>query len=128
MRKVETQMCDAIASNADYWRLNNTAVKRRTIRYERPEGLPLFKYVITVHDVYLHGNHIATVSTNWACPFVQVFDGGWQSVTTKSRLNALLDTFTDPTRNGVFQRNWEWFVRTDGVVSPFSNGHKFEAA
>ena len=113
MRKIEKLMCDAIASNADYWRLNNTEIRRQ---------------LAGRHRVYLHNNHIATVSTDPACPFVQVFDGGWQTVTTKSRLNALLDRFTDPTRNGVFQRNWEWFVRDDrtGTVAPFYNGYTFD--
>lgn len=119
MRKIEKLMCDAIASNADHWRLDNTEVIRDG--YQTGEETRR-------HRVYLHGNHIATVSTDPACPFVQVFDGGWQTVTTKSRLNALLDTFTDPTRNGVFQRDWEWFVRDDGIVAPFYNGYKFEAA
>ena len=33
-------------------------------------------------DVYLHGNHIATVKSN----SIILKDGGWQSNTTKSRL------------------------------------------
>ena len=42
-------------------------------------------------EVFLHGNHIATV-----CKIsmdLRLFDGGWQSNTTKSRLNALLQEF-----------------------------------
>ena len=39
---------------------------------------------------------------------VQLFDGGWQTNTTKSRLNALLFEFA--TGFTVFQKNWEWFV------------------
>ena len=42
-------------------------------------------------NVYLHGNNIATVGSN----FLHIFDGGWQSVTTKSRLNALINEFCD---------------------------------
>ena len=40
-------------------------------------------------SVYLHGNLIATVTDN----DMTIYDGGWQSNTTKSRLNALCDAF-----------------------------------
>ena len=56
--------------------------------------------------VYLHGNHIATYFHYDRK--LQLFDGGWQSVTTKSRLNALCNEFA--TGFGVFQKNWDWFV------------------
>ena len=56
--------------------------------------------------VYLHGNHIATY--NYADKELTLFDGGWQSNTTKSRLNALCNEFA--TGFGVFQKNWEWFI------------------
>ena len=56
--------------------------------------------------VFLHGNHIATY--NHVTKELALFDGGWQSVTTKSRLNALCDEFA--TGVGVFQKNWDWFV------------------
>lgn len=68
--------------------------------------------------VFLHGNHIATV-TNDA---LTLFDGGWQSVTTKSRLNALINEFCDGTKTGIFQKNWNWFVRAFGVTTVFHNG------
>ena len=37
-------------------------------------------------------------------------DGGWQSNTTKSRLNALCDEFC-VTGEGVFQKDFVWYVR-----------------
>tara|TARA_B100001287_G_scaffold71323_1_gene58903 strand:+ start:1578 stop:1919 length:342 start_codon:yes stop_codon:yes gene_type:complete len=89
MRKIEQQMINAIKSNTD-WKLNNTEVI--TI-----EG---------VSFVYLHGNQIATVDDE----SMTIFDGGWQSVTTKSRLNALCDAFC-VTGEGVYQKNWTWYVR-----------------
>ena len=55
--------------------------------------------------VFLHGNHIATIGDD----FVQIFDGGWQSNTTKSRLNAILQEHGIK-GECVFQRNWNWFV------------------
>ena len=57
-------------------------------------------------DVILHGNHIATL-----CKIsmdLRLFDGGWQSNTTKSRLNALLDEFGGGDR--VIQKDFVWYL------------------
>ena len=57
-------------------------------------------------DVFLHGNHIATV-----CKIsmdLRIFDGGWRSNTTKSRLNALLDEFGGGDR--VIQKDFTWYL------------------
>jgi len=63
--------------------------------------------------VYLHGNHIATVGDT-----LDICDAGWQTVTTKSRLNALLDEFADGCY--VFQKNFAWFLGDrDGNTIPF---------
>ena len=59
-----------------------------------------------VSVVRLHGNKIAEVSDN----DMTIFDGGWQSVTTKSRLNALCDEFCIA-GEGVFQKDFTWYVR-----------------
>ena len=69
-------------------------------------------------SVFLHGNLIATLNND----FVAIYDGGWQSNTTKSRLNALLDEFVPSM--GIFQKNWTWFLsdRLDGSVVPFHSG------
>ena len=69
--------------------------------------------------VYLHGNHIATYFHDTR--ELQIFDGGWQSVTTKSRLNALCNEFADGAR--VIQRNYTWFLSDLGNrVTPFISG------
>ena len=60
-------------------------------------------------DVFLHGNHIATL-----CKIsmdLRIFDGGWQSNTTKSRLNALLDEFGGGDR--VIQKDFVWYLVTN---------------
>ena len=92
MRKIETQMNSANPSRRD-WQSGNTRVE------------------ITEDNtaiVYLHCNKIAEVDeTN-----VRLFDGGWQSVTTKSRLNAICYEFLSPFF-GVFQKNWNWFVNVN---------------
>ena len=76
--------------------------------------------ITTDVDVYLHGNHIASVDT--ATNALTIKDGGWQSNTTKSRLNALLDEFVPSM--GIFQKDWVWYVsdRLSGSVVPFISG------
>ena len=69
--------------------------------------------------VYLHGNHIATY--NHSLKELELYDGGWQSNTTKSRLNALCYEFA--TGFGVFQKNWNWFISDfSGTAKPFFDG------
>ena len=71
-------------------------------------------------EIRLHGNLIGTVDT--ASNQLRIFDGGWQTVTTKSRLNALCDEFAPCM--GVFQKNWDWFVsdRLTNQIVPFFSG------
>ena len=71
MRKIEQQMNDAIQNNLN-WQSGNTSV-----HFEEESGVSV---------VRLHGNKIAEVGDT----FIRLFDGGWQTVTTKSRLNAIL--------------------------------------
>lgn len=103
MRKIEQQMNTAINREID-WKCANTEVTN----------------IDGVSYVYLHGNKIAEVGDTW----MQLFDGGWQSNTTKSRLNAILR------ENGldgecVFQKKFEWFVNLNtgkGITTvPFFN-------
>ena len=103
MRKIETQMNSAIRSRRD-WKSGNTRVEIT----EDKRAL-----------VYLHGNLIANVEEN----LVQIFDGGWQSNTTKSRLNAIIEEFLIPYQ-GVFQKNWNWFVK---LSEDFTNCIPFES-
>ena len=90
MRKIETLMNDAISSNAN-WQSGNTSVS--------------FNEEENVSVVRLHGNKIAEVGDT----FIRLFDGGWQTNTTKSRLNAILEEHGDD-GDRVFQKNFDWFV------------------
>ena len=103
MRKIEEQMNTAIRYRRN-WAGSNTMV-----RVSRE-----------VVEVFLHGNHIASVDT--ATNDLTLFDGGWQSNTTKSRLNALLNEFIPSM--GIFQKNWTWFLSDDldGSTVPFISG------
>ena len=58
-----------------------------------------------------------------------IFDGGYQSKTTKSRLNALCDEFCIA-GEGVFQKDFAWFVRKlvgeSSVTGKVFNVYDFE--
>ena len=110
MRKIEQQMNNAISNQTD-WKSANTQVLTED----------------NITRVFLHGHQIATIGEN----FIQLFDGNHQSNTTKSRLNAILAEH-GVQGEYVFQKNFEWFVRTvqgvkagdkEGFVSvPFFSG------
>ena len=90
MRKIETQMCNAISNNEN-WQSANTSV------VTQQDG---------VSFVYLHGNKIAEVYDDT----ITIFDGDHQTMTTKSRLNALCQEFCLDGEK-VFQKNNTWYVR-----------------
>ena len=45
---------------------------------------------------------------------------GWNTVSTKQRMNQVSEEFN--LRYYVYQRNWEWFVKYNGEGIPFTNG------
>ena len=105
MRQIERDMISAIKLGK-CWRKANTEV------YTNDNNCSL---------VYLHGNHIATVTYNK----VSIFDGGWQTNTTKSRLNAIINSLCDGYTCGVYQHQFEWFITDDKLVHQFENGYTF---
>lgn len=59
----------------------------------------------------LYGNTIAIYDN--AEGLLTLRDSGWRTVTTKERLNGVLDTFfNNPIKYGIVQRNYEWFFNT----------------
>ena len=106
MRQIDQDMVNAV---------------RNKIAWSKSNTLTTFDNTIENCFIYLHGNHIATYK--YADGSLTLLDGGWQSNTTKSRLNALLSAFT---YNGlsVFQKNWNWFVRDNDFnkTIPFVSG------
>jgi predicted membrane-bound dolichyl-phosphate-mannose-protein mannosyltransferase len=101
MRKLEVQMNNAINQEVD-WKKDNTEVINI-------EG---------VSFVYLYSNLIAMVGDTW----LELFDGGVQSKTTKSRLNSILRAHG----NGeyVYSKNFNWFVSTTNGNIPFNGNIK----
>ena len=101
MRLIERQMNAAITKQQD-WKKDNTEVQN----------------IDGVSFVFLHGNKIAEVGDN----FIVLMDGGWQTVTTKSRLNAILRAHGIG-HEAVFQKNHVWHFRcADESVIPFFSG------
>jgi len=103
MRKIEKQMNSAIWSKKNWAGSNTTVITEDNIS-----------------TVMLHGNHIATYYHDKK--ELSLFDGGWQSNTTKSRLNALCYEFA--TGFSVFQKNFNWFVGDfkNKTVKDFTDG------
>ena len=90
MRKIESEMLSAIKGKRN-WASGNTSVH--------------YSEEYNSSTVYLHGNLIAIVSNNDA----ELFDAGYKTVTTKSRLNAICQEFGVP-GEGIFQRDFKWYV------------------
>jgi hypothetical protein len=114
MRKIETQMNAAIQGNQN-WSSGNT-----TVSFNEETGESL---------VRLHGNLIAIVDED----SMTLFDGGFQSTTTKSRINALCSEFCIA-GEGVFQKDFAWYVRkfagaingqSKFIVESFQSGYVF---
>ena len=114
MRKIETQMNAAVQSNQN-WTSGNTAVY-----FDAESGVSV---------VRLHGNKIAEIDDD----SMTIFDGGFQSTTTKSRLNALCSEFCIA-GEGVFQKDFAWYVRkfagavngqSKFIVETFTTGYVF---
>ena len=110
MRKIESEMIAAVKGDIN-WKKDNTSVIIE-------DG---------ISKVYLHGNLIAEIDD----VSLKLYDGGWQSNTTKSRLNALLSEFgytCGTQREYVFQKQFEWFISMFDLTEkamrtvPFTSG------
>ena len=94
MRTIEKQMICAVYTRKD-WRNSNTEVQVIHGGYTVPD--------IERINVRLHGNHIATIEKDT----LTICDTGWQTTTTKSRLNALLREFCSA---GISQNKFKWYL------------------
>ena len=105
MRKVEAQMIQAIrdllgnaAFKGDYLKVGNTKISQSHFGIH---GMYDYKRIISVR---LHDNEIAAFYPIEGTLFVS--DCGWQTATTKSRLNALLGVYTQ--EGGISQIKYVW--------------------
>ena len=90
MRKIESAMVAAVNAGRD-WHSGNTSVD------------------VTDHGIVvrLHGNKIARLDRE--AQVLWVTDAGWQTSTTKSRLNALLQGVTGG-RASIYQKAYVWHL------------------
>ena len=91
-------------SNKGNWSGSNTTV--------------LYNESTNCSQVLLHGNHIATYDHNNQA--VKLDSCGYESVTTKSRLNAILEEVKYGCK--VFQKNFVWFVGYQSQTLMFWDG------
>ena len=103
MRKIESQMNRAIVNKND-WSNSNTVVE--------------YNSNTDCSAVYLHNNRIATYDHNNEA--LKLSSCGWQSVTTKSRLNAILsEIFVGAC---VYQKAFDWFFNYNNQTHNFFDG------
>ena len=100
MRKIEREMNFAVSNRAN-WRKSNTEV--------------CYNEATNCSSIYLHGHQIATVDHNTNADKLSCY--GYETVTTKSRLHALLSEAKYGAR--VFQKNWESFVSFNNQTQDF---------
>ena len=93
----------AISNKAD-WSSSNTRVE--------------YNNSTNCSSIYLHGHQIATFDHNLKA--VKLSSCGYETVTTKSRLNAILDEVKYGCR--VFQKQFNWFVSYNNQTASFWDG------
>ncbi len=103
MRKLEKQMNRALANKTN-WAGSNTSVS--------------YSNETNCSSVYLHGHNIATLDHNTNA--LRLSSCGYETVTTKSRLNAILEEVKYGCR--VFQKQFEWFVSYQDQTESFMDG------
>ena len=103
MRKLERQMNFAVSNKAD-WAGSNTQVN--------------YNENTNCSQVFLHGHQIATFDHSTRA--IKLNSCGYETVTTKSRLNALLEEVKYGAR--VFQKKFEWFVSYNGQTQDLIDG------
>ena len=103
MRKIEQAMNRAIVNKND-WANSNTQVN--------------YNSSTNCSSIYLHGHLICTFDHNTQA--VKLNSCGYQTNTTKSRLNAILDEVKYGAK--VFQKNWNWFVSFNNQTVDFVDG------
>ena len=103
MRKIEQQMNRAIVNKND-WSNSNTFVDYNS--NTDCSTIVLHRTAIAVYD---HKNQALKLNS-----------GGYQTRTTKGRLNAILSELIAGAR--VFQRDFNWFLNYNNVTHDFNDG------
>ena len=107
MRKIEQQMNRAIVNKNDWMVDSNHS--NTSVEYNNNTNCS---------TVVLYNTAIATYDHNTQA--LKLNTGGWHSVTTKSRLNAILSELITGAR--VFQRDFNWFLNYNNQTHNFNDG------
>ena len=103
MRQIEKQMNFAVSNKGNFKKANTE------VSYNENTNCS---------QVYLHGHQIATYCHNTQA--LKMSSCGYETVTTKSRLNALLEEVKYGCK--VFQKNFVWFVNYNKETIMFWDG------
>ena len=109
MRKIEREMIQAIIDRKDFKKANT-----RVMRCDTAFGPTMY--------IQLHGNTIGEYQNNGQ---LRISHQGWKTNTTKSRLNALIK-FVLGDMSGIYQRNFEWFVKQTSNVNGMYDEYSFQ--
>lgn len=102
MRRIEEKMLSALDNGLNFNQSNT-----RVCTY--PDG---------EIAIYLHDNKIASIYKR----VLTIDSCGWDTLTTKSRLNAILWFFG---LGSIFQKNFQWFIQTETETIPFNGSYFF---
>ena len=100
MRKIEREMIQAIIDNKDFSKANTRVEYEKDYRF----------------NIYLHGHKIAVYYLNTMQ--LHLNNCGYETNTTKSRLNALIKFVLGGT-SGIFQHQFNWYLKKDKEVVDF---------
>ena len=103
MRKIERQLLTAINTPGKRWSNTNTKV-----RWSDDQ---------TFVEVLLHDHIIASISYNTRKLAISAC--GWETTTTKSRLNAILSDLVPGAR--IFAKSFDWYLTYNDKTVEFSD-------
>lgn len=94
MRQITAQTCQSVEMKKNFTKAN------MIVYFEPQQNLSL---------VYLHGNLISSYDHNTKNLYIR--SAGWKTVTTKDRLNGLIDYFGINAK--IYQKDFIWYISTN---------------
>ncbi len=108
MRKIEAQTIQAVRTLANRADFNGRLLKSGNMEvWQIHSGIAGTVNYDRIIQVKLHGNTIASFYP--ATDTFTLSDAGWQTTTTKSRINALLSVFS-PAAGRVYSKAFDWYI------------------
>ena len=117
MRKIEEAMNKALVQGRDFKRDNTT------VEWTRHDNGDLHSARIRLHGHQIGWYYYSGDEKSW---MLLLEDANWLTVTTKSRLNALLALAEEKTY--IYQQDFQWFVvNRDGVPRNWTTNYRLRA-